>query len=121
MRGATAARELRVLLGWLLVRSVQPHVEWDNDALHGVLAPNPWRVACNNSGPFCTPHLADTLREWPAGTAITQATACPESYPLGPLCWGDACNSRYETSGIGEPAWECGRCAGNVLYLLRPT
>ena len=121
MRGAAAARELRVLLGWLLVRSVQPHVEWDNDALHGVLAPNPWRVACNNSGPFCTPHLADTLREWPAGTAITQATACPESYPLGPLCWGDACNSRYEASGIGEPAWECGRCAGNVLYLLRPT
>ena len=24
--------------------------------------------------------------------------------------------SRYEPSGIGEPSWECGRCAGNVLY-----
>jgi hypothetical protein len=115
-RRSPVAAELRALAGWLLLRTAQPHVDWDNAAAYGSLAPNPWHIACNNSGPFCTPHTADTLREWPAGSAVAQAPACPASYPLGPLCWGDSCNSRYEASGIGDPSWECGRCAGDVLF-----
>ena len=46
--------KLRALVGSLLVRPVQPHVEWDNDALHGVLATNPFCPPLNK--PFWFPH-----------------------------------------------------------------